>query len=187
MFGNNKDHLTAEQLGEILAPIEERLAKVEELCKKQEEVIQLLTQELQTLKEAPKPQEPEASPGITHQQEQPAPTAQHQSAPNGVMTLYLPAPTVDGIFTSQSEREEEGKSIYRLTTADGRNGTFELLATPDAIATAMISVSQFVKPVCKIEGNVHRMPQHIETIEPGTVQREGDTWRTVVKAVVKWS
>ena len=53
---------------------------------------------------------------------------------------YLPAPTPDGLFLQASEREQIGKSVYQLTTSDGQNGTFILLDTPDAIATAMISV-----------------------------------------------
>ena len=56
--------------------------------------------------------------------------------------LYLAAPSPDGTFSQASAMEQIGKSIYQLTTTDGQNGTFILLDTPDAIATAMISVSQ---------------------------------------------
>lgn len=79
-----------------------------------------------------------------------------------------------------------GKSIYRLHTDDGVNGRFVMLSSPDAIATAMISVSQFVKPVCRIEGNTHRQPQHIETLEEGVAQLSGDVWKVVRKATVQF-
>lgn len=99
---------------------------------------------------------------------------------------YLPAPTPDGLFLQASEREQIGKSVYQLTTSDGLNGTFILLDTPDAIATAMISVSTFVKPACKVSGNTYMQPRHIITEEEGTATREGGAWRVVRKAVVRF-
>lgn len=99
---------------------------------------------------------------------------------------YLPAPTPDGLFLQASEREQIGKSVYQLTTSDGQNGTFILLDTPDAIATAMISVSTFIKPVCKVNGPTAQFPRHILTEEEGTVTREGTGWRVARKAVVRF-
>ena len=98
--------------------------------------------------------------------------------------LYLAAPTPDGVFLQASETEQIGKSIYQLTTTDGQNGTFILLDTPDAIATAMISVSQFVKPACKVSGNTAIQPRHIITEEEGAASREGTGWKITRKAVV---
>ena len=100
--------------------------------------------------------------------------------------LYLAAPNPDGTFSQASSMEQIGKSIYQLTTADGQNGTFILLDTPDAIATAMISVSQFVKPACKISGNTAIQPRHIITEEEGAASREGTGWKITRKAVVRF-
>ena len=100
--------------------------------------------------------------------------------------LYLAAPSPDGTFSQASAMEQIGKSIYQLTTTDGQNGTFILLDTPDAIATAMISVSQFVKPACKISGNTAIQPRHIITEEEGAASREGIGWKITRKAVVRF-
>ena len=100
--------------------------------------------------------------------------------------FYLAAPNPDGTFSQASAVEQIGKSIYQLTTADGQNGTFILLDTPDAIATAMISVSQFVKPACKISGNTAIQPRHIITEEEGAASREGTGWKITRKAVVRF-
>ena len=100
--------------------------------------------------------------------------------------LYLAAPSPDGTFSQASAMEQIGKSIYQLTTTDGQNGTFILLDTPDAIATAMISVSQFVKPACKISGNTAIQPRHIITEEEGAASREGTGWKITRKAVVRF-
>ena len=106
--------------------------------------------------------------------------------PPSTEILYLAAPTPDGTFSQASAMEQIGKSIYQLTTADGQNGTFILLDTPDAIATAMISVSQFVKPACKISGNTAIQPRHIITEEEGAASREGTGWKITRKAVVRF-
>ena len=100
--------------------------------------------------------------------------------------FYLAAPNPDGTFSQASSMEQIGKSIYQLTTSDGQNGTFILLDTPDAIATAMISVSQFVKPACKISGNTAIQPRHIITEEEGAASREGTGWKITRKAVVRF-
>ena len=119
----------------------------------------------------PSPNTQHPSPTIHH----PSPTTQH---------LFLAAPTPDGVFLQASETEQIGKSIYQLTTTDGQNGTFILLDTPDAIATAMISVSQFVKPACKVSGNTALQPRHIITEEEGAASREGTGWKITRKAIV---
>ena len=59
-----------------------------------------------------------------------------------------------------------------------------MLQTPEALATANISVSQFIKPVCKIMGNSRIMPRRIDTVEEGKVMKDGAVWRLLRKAVV---
>lgn len=99
-----------------------------------------------------------------------------------VETLYLPAPTPDGLFMEYSPTEQVGKSVYQLRTEDGINGQFIMIDTSDAIATAMISISQIVKPVCRIEGNTKQYPRRIKTLEEGVAQRDGTIWRVTKKA-----
>ena len=112
------------------------------------------------------------------------PSTLHESHSSEI--LYLAAPSPDGTFSQASAMEQIGKSIYQLTTTDGQNGTFILLDTPDAIATAMISVSQFVKPACKISGNTAIQPRHIITEEEGAASREGTGWKITRKAIVRF-
>lgn len=117
------------------------------------------------------------------------------SAPTDIQTegkapqhriLFMTAPNDEGVFTGSSETEQVGKSIYQLSTTDGVHGTFIMLDTPDAIATAMISVSQFVKTACKVQGNLSLYPQQIQTLEEGTAVLENDSWRITNKAIVKF-
>ncbi len=182
MFGNNKDYISQAQLDELLQPLVERIDQLETSAKKQAELIAVLERQLKDLhKKNEEPRQAEqAHVGIA------STVAVQPSALQTPVseTLFLSAPTADATFTEQSSTEQVGKSIYQLRTEDGVNGHFVMLSTPDAIATAMISVSQFVKPVCRIEGNIHRLPQHIETLEEGIVQRDGTVWRVVQKATI---
>lgn len=104
------------------------------------------------------------------------------TAHNEISELYLPAPSPDGVFEEASASKQVGKSIYLLKTKDLENGTFSILEDKDSIATAMISVSQFIKPVCRIEGDTHRYPQRVTTLEEGVVRKEGNSWHLVAKA-----
>ena len=100
--------------------------------------------------------------------------------------LYLAAPDADGFFSGHDNSETVGKSLYRLVTKDGMSGCFEMLDSADAVATALISVSQFVKPACRIVGSLPPMPRKIITLEQGSAKKEGETWRVVTKAVVSF-
>lgn len=97
--------------------------------------------------------------------------------------MFFPVP-VDGVFTNGTEDIEPGKSLYMLRTADGENATFTILNTPEAIGTALISLTEKVKPVCKIINTVSN-PLEIVTEGPGTAVREGDSWKMVTKSVVR--
>lgn len=99
--------------------------------------------------------------------------------------FYLPAPNPDGLFASYSVTKQVGKSIYKLIVSDANNGSFEVLDDDDAVATATISISQFLKPVCRIEGDVHLRPRNIVTLEPGVASREGEGWRVIKKARIE--
>lgn len=101
-------------------------------------------------------------------------------------TFYFSMPLPEGVFVDGTTEERVGKSIYLLRTDDGLNGRFEMLSTPDAIATAMISVSQFVKPVCRVEGSTHRQPHGVVTLEKGVAQQAGGVWKVVKKATVQF-
>lgn len=195
MFGkNNRETISPEQLDELLNPIMERIDKLETASKQQVCQIAALEQQLRVVQQytkgigdtgAQSPHTHTAKDSTVEIGETIQIPVDHESGlSSDTTTWYLAAPSPDGVFTDGSQSEQVGKSIYQLQTRDGINGQFVMLDTPDAIATAMISVSQFVKPVCKIEGNTHRLPRQIKTIEEGIAQKDGNVWRVVRKAKV---
>ncbi|WP_337571103.1 hypothetical protein [Hallella sp.] len=191
MFGN-KRYVTEEQVAERLQPLEDRMAQLEKVIESQAFVLEELRAALEewkgraeALSDAPASTDVAASaaafatPSATKANA--AGTQRH--APS---TWFFSMPTAEGVFPESTPQEEVGKSIYQMRTEDGVNGHFVMLSTPDAIATAMISVSQFVKPVCRIEGNTHRQPQRIETLDEGVVKCDEGVWRVVAKATVRF-
>ena len=75
--------------------------------------------------------------------------------------------------------------LYVLETQDSKTGTFRVLESNDALATLLISTSQFVKPVCKLVDSKVRMPQRIVTVEEGQAIFVDGVWKTTQKAVVR--
>ena len=192
-FNNNKKENDLPQLD--LEELFQRLEHLERKCRRMDDRIKELEAKMtvptasETPSEAPSVAETEVeSVGINIEETPSSLHTPHSTlhTPPSTEVFYLAAPNPDGTFSQASAMEQIGKSIYQLTTTDGQNGTFILLDTPDASATAMISVSQFVKPACKISGNTAIQPRHIITEEEGAASREGTGWKITRKAVVRF-
>ena len=97
-------------------------------------------------------------------------------------TMYF-SPASTGVFANGSS-VRDSNHVYELTTNDGRNGVFKIIDANDSIATALISVSEFVKPMCTVENNVAN-PVNIITVQPGTAINDGGVWRVTNKAIVR--
>lgn len=197
MFGTNKPSLTQEQVQELIEQcVKTQLetavsAAVEQVMK---ETVEPLQQRLEQLEQQVKKLNTSDTSDVLNATkgncafslhdgvQQPSPFPSQSTA----VKLFLAAPTVDGTWSESSVQEVLGKSIYRITTNDGQTGRFALLSTPDAVATASLSVSQMVKPACRVEGRVHQQPHHIVTIEEGSAHREGEMWVVDTKAVVRF-
>lgn len=203
MFGN-KDYITEDQLNEAVAPLLKRLRALESQLKSMTEANKALQDRIEALEaststsplqggEGDSPMKGETSGAgellsslYRDEKHEEISTPLPAGEGMGERLLFLPAPTPSGSFTEWSEKEQIGKSIYELTTDGKGNGTFRLLPSADALATAMISVSQFVKPVCRIQGNTHRMPESIITVSPGEAQLKDGVWTVTKKAVVEF-
>ena len=179
------------QIQSLLEPYEDRIQELERHLIQLNKRVESLEQQIEALSSHPI----EISTDKEMKETVAAQASIVNSAPTDIQTegkapqhriLFMTAPNDEGVFTGSSETEQVGKSIYQLSTTDGVHGTFIMLDTPDAIATAMISVSQFVKTACKVQGNLSPYPQQIQTLEEGTAVLENDSWRITNKAIVKF-
>lgn len=182
LFGQSQEEDAANDESVKADPIEERFAALEKRIMALEAKVKKLEAE------KVKPAEPTQTNKDNKKTVDEAKPSAEKTIPlqPAKVSYYMAAPSPDGTFGDISEREQIGKSIYQLTTADGVSGSFIMLDTHDAIATAMISVSQFVKPVCKVVGSAGSLPRHIVTDEEGIAAKEGDVWRVTRKAVVRF-
>lgn len=103
--------------------------------------------------------------------------------PKFSVVMFYPVP-VDGMFVNGTTEIEPGKSLYMMKTSDNVNATFQILNTPEAIAAALVSMNDMVKPACKVLNTVAD-PVEILAEKLGTAVREGDGWRIMNKAVVR--
>lgn len=106
--------------------------------------------------------------------------------PTHEQTLYFGPPHADGLMGEASATVREGESIYQLTTTDGTHGTFAVIPTSDSLATALISVSQFVKPVCRVVGTVSAQAARLETLREGAAELRDGAWVVTRKAEVRF-
>ena len=134
----------------------------------------------------PKPQEAEPQSLFPETSAETTAVVEEQPAvvrPKFSAVMFYPVP-VDGMFVNGTSDIEVGKSLYMLKTNDDQNATFQILHTPEAIAMALVSMSETVKPACKVLNTV-AAPVEILAEKLGTAEREGDGWRIINKAVVR--
>ena len=110
-----------------------------------------------------------------------APTTEHKRR----MSFYLPPPFTDGVFREVFDHDVHGKTVYQLTTTDGIHGSYIVNDTADAVAMALISVSQMLRPACKVESSKTAQPTSIVTLEEGEAVKVEDGWKIISKAVVR--
>lgn len=106
--------------------------------------------------------------------------------PSRGQTLYFGPPQADCLMSEPSATVREGDSIYQLDTPDGSHGVFGVIPTPDSLATALISVSQFVKPVCRVVGTVSAQASRLETLHEGAAEFHDGSWVVTRKAEVRF-
>lgn len=106
------------------------------------------------------------------------------------ITLYLTSPEADGTFDDQlrSSHYVAGESMYVLTLDPARqsSASFALIMHRDALDLALRRRERFVEPYCETVNAYRSSVVGVETIEPGTVELSGGSWRVVKKATIKY-
>lgn len=132
----------------------------------------------QSLFDEPVKEEKDTPEAVTPQVEKPAVRPKNYSA-----VMFYPVP-IDGVFVNGSTEIEVGTSFYMLKTNDDLTATFQILNTPEAINSALVSMDEMVKPACKILNTV-ASPVEILAEKLGTAEKFGDGWKITNKAVVR--
>lgn len=150
-----------EEVGQHLKSLSAQLAQVEERLS-QREATQSVPQ--QKPKAAP-PQKPKAVP----------------------TEFFVSRADEGGFFSSVSSRMEPGNSIFRLSTADGVNATFEVICDAGVHQLALMMPTENLTRACTGENiQISAGKTRIVCDAPGTAKKEGNRWRIVKPAVIHY-
>ena len=119
---------------------------------------------------------------------QPKPKAAAPQKPKAVPTeFFVSRPDEGGFFSSVSSRMEPGNSIFRLSTADGVNATFEVICDAGVYQLALMMPTENLTRACTGENiQISAGKTRIVCDAPGTAKKEGNRWRIVKPAVIHY-
>ena len=151
-----------EEVGQHLKSLSAQLAQVEERISQREATQSVPTQ--QKPKAVP-PQKPKAVP----------------------TEFFVSRADEGGFFSSVSSRMEPGNSIFRLSTADGVNATFEVICDAGVHQLALMMPTENLTRACTGENiQISAGKTRIVCDAPGTAKKEGNRWRIVKPAVIHY-
>ena len=150
-----------EEVGQHLKALSAQLAQVEERLS-QREATQSVPQQKP---KAAAPQKPKAMPS----------------------EFFVSRADEGGFFSSVSSRMEPGNSIFRLSTADGVNATFEVICDAGVHQLALMMPTENLTRACTGENiQISAGKTRIVCDAPGTAKKEGNRWRIVKPAVIHY-
>ena len=116
------------------------------------------------------------------------PKAAPPQKPKAVPTEFFASrPDEGGFFSSVSSRMEPGNSIFRLSTADGVNSTFEVICDAGVHQLALMMPTENLTRACTGENiQISAGKTRIVCDAPGTAKKEGNRWRIVKPAVIHY-
>ena len=126
----------------------------------------------------------EATPSVPQQK----PKAAAPQKPKAMPTeFFVSRADEGGFFSSVSSRMEPGNSIFRLSTADGVNATFEVICDAGVHQLALMMPTENLTRACTGENiQISAGKTRIVCDAPGTAKKEGNRWRIVKPAVIHY-
>ena len=119
---------------------------------------------------------------------QPKPKAAPPQKPKAMPSeFFVSRADEGGFFSSVSSRMEPGNSIFRLSTADGVNATFEVICDAGVHQLALMMPTENLTRACTGENiQISAGKTRIVCDAPGTAKKEGNRWRIVKPAVIHY-
>ena len=126
-----------------------------------------------------------ATPSVpTQQKPKAAPPQKPKAVPS---EFFVSRADEGGFFSSVSSRMEPGNSIFRLSTADGVNATFEVICDAGVHQLALMMPTENLTRACTGENiQISAGKTRIVCDAPGTAKKEGNRWRIVKPAVIHY-
>ena len=125
-----------------------------------------------------------ATPSVPQQKPKAAPPQKPKAMPT---EFFVSRADEGGFFSSVSSRMEPGNSIFRLSTADGVNATFEVICDAGVHQLALMMPTENLTRACTGENiQISAGKTRIVCDAPGTAKKEGNRWRIVNPAVIHY-
>ena len=125
-----------------------------------------------------------ATQSVPQQKPKAAPPQQPKAMPT---EFFVSRADEGGFFSSVSSRMEPGNSIFRLSTADGVNATFEVICDAGVHQLALMMPTENLTRACTGENiQISAGKTRIVCDAPGTAKKEGNRWRIVKPAVIHY-
>ncbi len=142
------------------------------------EVEALRRQPMQPVAEAGASQRPARKPS------RPAAASKQAARPQ---VLYLSCPDADGYFGRATVSVVAGNSVFALSTADGRTGTFEVIDDAAVHSMALMMPTATLTVACTGSGiQVSDHARRIVTDRPGKAVLKDGKWHVESKAVIHY-
>ena len=126
----------------------------------------------------------EATPSVPQQKPKAAAPQKPKAMPS---EFFVSRADEGGFFSSVSSRMEPGNSIFRLSTADGVNATFEVICDAGVHQLALMMPTENLTRACTGENiQISAGKTRIVCDAPGTAKKEGNRWRIVKPAVIHY-
>ena len=125
-----------------------------------------------------------ATQSVPQQKPKAAPPQKPKAVPS---EFFVSRADEGGFFSSVSSRMEPGNSIFRLSTADGVNATFEVICDAGVHQLALMMPTENLTRACTGENiQISAGKTRIVCEAPGTAKKEGNRWRIVKPAVIHY-
>jgi len=172
--GNNRPAQAQQQQSAAAAPLKQQEKRNENTQQQPRQQQQQPKQQQQQPKQQPK------------QEQQPKQQQQQGKAAGGRQTVFLSRPDENDNFVRATPNFEPGNSIYVLTTADGKQGTFQVIDDAKVHRFALMMPAENLMRACS--GNAIQIPNgtRIVTDRPGEAVLENGKWHVSLKAIIHY-
>ena len=104
--------------------------------------------------------------------------------------FFMPIPTINGVFTMDEAttifKRPYSVYIFTITSADGKQAEFKIYEDIATMIRALDKYDEYVRPACRSQAILHKSATKIITEDHGLAIKDGNAWKVVTKAVVRY-
>jgi hypothetical protein len=103
-----------------------------------------------------------------------------------VSIFYMTFPKMDGSFPQSSKRKSQNNSSYKFFPIDESHAEFELSYQSDMLGRILNGVEIYIEPACESANPLDFGALMITNLERGIAVKEGNHWKIIQKAKIRY-